>query len=81
VWHLLRNLNHPNLGVKLLELDPPKGLGEKVGELISSSKQLLMKWNLMRICLLRSWKMGIFAKAKADLLSTLSSTASASLPR
>jgi hypothetical protein len=27
-------LNHPNLGVKLLELDPPKGLGEKVGELI-----------------------------------------------
>jgi hypothetical protein len=34
VWRLLGNLNHPNLGAKLLELDPPKGLGEKVGELI-----------------------------------------------
>jgi hypothetical protein len=27
-------LNHPNPGAKLLELDPPKGLGEKVGELV-----------------------------------------------
>jgi len=34
VWRLLGNLNHPNPGAKLLELDPPKGLGEKVGELI-----------------------------------------------
>ena len=30
----LGNLSHPNSGVKLLELDLPKGLGEKVGELI-----------------------------------------------
>lgn len=37
--------------------------------------------DLMRMCLLRSWKTGFFAKAKADLLSTLSSTACASLPR
>jgi hypothetical protein len=28
------NLNHPNSGVKLLELDPPKGLSEEVGELV-----------------------------------------------
>jgi hypothetical protein len=28
------NLNHPNSGVKLLELDPPKGLGEEVGKLV-----------------------------------------------
>jgi len=34
VWRLLGNLNHSNPGAKLLELDPPKGLGEKVGELI-----------------------------------------------
>jgi hypothetical protein len=27
-------LNHPNPGAKLLELDPPKGLGEKVSKLI-----------------------------------------------
>jgi hypothetical protein len=29
-----RELNHPNPGAKLLELDPPKGLREEVGELI-----------------------------------------------
>jgi hypothetical protein len=34
VWHLLGNLNHPNPDAKLLNLDPPKGLGEKVGDLI-----------------------------------------------
>jgi hypothetical protein len=34
VWRLLGNLNHPNPGTKLQELDPPKGLGEKIGELI-----------------------------------------------
>ena len=34
MWRLLGNLNHPNPGAKFLELDPPKGLGEKVGELI-----------------------------------------------
>jgi hypothetical protein len=36
VWRLLENLNHPNPGAKLLELDPPKGLGEKVSERILS---------------------------------------------
>jgi hypothetical protein len=34
VWRLLGNLSHPNPGAKLQELDPPKGLGEKVGELV-----------------------------------------------
>ena len=34
MWRLLGNLNHPNPSKKLLELDPPKGLGEKVGELV-----------------------------------------------
>ena len=27
-------MDHPNSGAQVLELDPPKGLGEKVGELI-----------------------------------------------
>ena len=27
-------MNHPNPGAKLLELDPPKRLGEKVSELV-----------------------------------------------
>ena len=78
-------MNHPNLGAKLLELDPSKGLGEKVSELVlgvdvagfdapliqaapdkvmlPSSKQLLIKWYLMQMCLLRSWKTGFFAMA------------------
>jgi hypothetical protein len=30
----LEILNHPNPNAKLLELDPPKGLGKKVGELV-----------------------------------------------
>ena len=34
MWRLLGNLSHPNPGAKLLELDPPKRLGEKIGELI-----------------------------------------------
>ena len=34
MWPLLGNLNHPNPGAKVLELDPPKGLGEEVGELV-----------------------------------------------
>ena len=39
-----------------------------------------MKWNLVLICLLLSWKTGFLARASADLL-TLSSTTSTSLPR
>jgi hypothetical protein len=30
----VRNLSHPDLGAKLLELDPPKRLGQEVGELV-----------------------------------------------
>ena len=48
--------------------------------MLPSSKQLRMKWYLILICLLRSWKTGFFAKASADLLSTFSSTMSTGLP-
>ena len=34
MWSLLGSLNHPNPDAKLLELDPPNGLGEEVGELV-----------------------------------------------
>ena len=34
MWCLLGNLSHPNFGAKLLELDPPKGLGEEVSEVV-----------------------------------------------
>ena len=40
-----------------------------------------MKWYLIRMCLLLPWKTGFLARAKADLLFTLSSTTSALLPR
>src|SRR3954467_5248051 len=40
-----------------------------------------MKWYLTLICLLRSWKTGFFARARVDLLSTLSCTAPVSRPR
>ena len=34
MWRLLGNLSHPNPRAKLLELDPPKGLGEEVSEVV-----------------------------------------------
>jgi hypothetical protein len=34
VWLLVRYLGHPDPGTKFLELDPPKGLGQEVGELV-----------------------------------------------
>ncbi len=34
VWRRLGNSDHPNPGAKLLELHSPKGLGEKVCQLI-----------------------------------------------
>ena len=91
VRRLVGGLNHPGPGAKLKELDPPKGLAEQIRKVVlgvdvarldaSSSKQPRMKWYLTRMCLLRSWKTGFFARARADLLSTLSSTASVSLQR
>jgi hypothetical protein len=34
VWRRLGNSDHPNSGAKLLKLHSPKGLGEKVCQLI-----------------------------------------------
>jgi hypothetical protein len=34
MWLLVRNLSHLDYGAKLLKLDPPKRLGQKVGELV-----------------------------------------------
>ena len=87
MWRLLGNLSHPNSGAQLLELDPPKGLGEEVSELVlgvdiagldapliqaASDEVVLDADALMEV--------GVLCQ-EADLLSTLSSTASASLPR
>jgi hypothetical protein len=32
--HLVRELDHPNSGAKLKELDPPKDLGEQIRKLV-----------------------------------------------
>ena len=84
-------MNHPNPGAKLLELDPPKGPGEKIGELILGVDVAGLDAPLIQTApdevvldadmLVALIKTRFFVKAKADLLSTLSSTASVSLPR
>jgi hypothetical protein len=64
VRRFVGELDHPDPGAKLKELDPPKGLVEQIRKLVldvdehalkfPSSKQSRMKWYLTRICLLRS---------------------------
>jgi hypothetical protein len=34
VCRLVGELDHPDLGAKLTELDPPKGLGEQIRKLV-----------------------------------------------
>jgi hypothetical protein len=34
VRRLVRELDHPDPGAKLMELDPPKGLGEQICKLV-----------------------------------------------
>jgi hypothetical protein len=34
VCHLVRELDHPDPGAKLKQLDPPKGLGEQIHKLV-----------------------------------------------
>jgi hypothetical protein len=84
-------LNHPNPDAKVLELDPPKGLGEKVGELNlgvdvagldappiqAAPDEVVLDADMLAVLM----EVRFFAKAKADLLSTLSYIASVSLPR
>jgi hypothetical protein len=36
VRHLVEELDHPDPGAKLKELDPPKGLGEQIRKLVLS---------------------------------------------
>ena len=92
-YHIILPLSlvrRPGPGAELKELDPPKRLGKQVRKLVlgvdvarldAPFKQPRMTWHLTQMCLLRSWKTGFFARARADLLSTLSSTALVSLPR
>ena len=84
-------LNHPSPRAELKELDPPKGLGEQVRKLVLGVDVARLDAPFLQTALdevvphpdvlLRSWNTGFFARVRADLLSTLSSTALVSLPR
>jgi hypothetical protein len=91
VRRLVGELDHPDPGAKLKELEPPKGLGEQIHKLVLgvdvarleapflqvTSDEVVLHLNVLAPFI----KMGFFARARADLLSTSSSTAPVSLPR
>ena len=88
---LVGNLNHPDLGAEFQEPDPPKRLGEQVCKLIPGVDVACLDVSFLQTAsdevvphpdvLAPFMKDGFFARARADLLSTRSSTALVSLPR
>jgi hypothetical protein len=91
VRHLMGELDHPDPGAKLKELDPPKGLGEQIRKLVRDVDVARLEAPFLQVAsdevvphldvLAPFIKMRFFARARADLLSTLSSTAPVSLSR
>jgi hypothetical protein len=91
VRHFVGELDHPDPRAKLKELDLPKGLGEQIRKLVlgvdvarleapflqAASDEVVPHLNVLAPFM----KMGFFARVRADLLSTLSSTAPVSLSR
>jgi hypothetical protein len=90
VCRIVEELDHPDPGAKLKKLDPHKGLGEQMRKLVlgvdvarleapflqATSDEVVSHLDVLTSFI----KMGFFARARADLLSTLSSTASVHLP-
>jgi hypothetical protein len=84
-------LDHPDPGTKLKELDPPKGLGEQVRKLVLGVDVACLDAPFLQAAsdevvphpdvLAPFMENGVLCQARADLLSTLSSTAPVSLPR
>jgi hypothetical protein len=93
VRRLVGELDHPDPRAKLVEHDPPKGLGEQIRKLVLSVDVARLEIPFLqaasdevvphpsRMCLLCSWITWFLARARADLFPTLSSTAPVSLPR
>jgi hypothetical protein len=91
VRHLMGELDHPDPGAKLKELDPPKGLGEQIRKLVRDVDVARLEALFLQVAsdevvphldvLAPFIKMRFFTRARADLLSTLSSTAPVSLSR
>jgi hypothetical protein len=90
VRRLVGELDHPDPEAKLKKLDPPKGLDEQIRKLVigvdvarleapflqAASDEVVPHPNVLAPFM----KMRLFARARSDLLFTLSSTALVSLP-
>jgi hypothetical protein len=91
VRRLVGELDHPDPGAKLKDLDSPKGLGEQIRKLVlgvdvarleapflqAASDEVVPHPDVLALFM----KNGVLCQGRADLLSTLSSTAPVSLPR
>jgi hypothetical protein len=91
VRRLLGELDHPDPRAKLMELDPPKGLGEQIRKLVlgvdvarleapflqAVSDEVVPHPNMLAPFM----KNMVLCQGQSDLLSTLSSTAPVSLLR
>jgi hypothetical protein len=84
-------LDHPDPEAKLKKLDPPKGLGEQIRKLVLGVDVERLEVPFLQAAsdevvphpdvLTPFMKTEFFTRARADLLSTMSSTAPVSLPR
>ena len=91
VRRFVGKLNHPGPGAELKELESPKGLGEQVRKLVLGVDVARLDTPFLQIAsdevvphpdvLAAFMEDGVLCRARADLLSTLSSTALVSLPR
>jgi hypothetical protein len=91
VRHLVGNLDHPGLEAELQEPDPPKRLGEQVCKLVLDVDVACIDAPFLQTTsdevvphpdvLAPFMENRVLARARADLLSTRSSTAPVSLPR
>jgi hypothetical protein len=88
---LVEELDHPDPEAKLKEIDPPKGIGEQISKLVLDVDVAHLEAPFLQATsdevvphpdvLASFMKTEFFARARTDLLSTLSSTAPVSLLR
>jgi glycosyltransferase A (GT-A) superfamily protein (DUF2064 family) len=91
VRRLVGNLDHPDLGAELQELDPPKRLDEQVCKLVLGVDVACLDAPFLQtasdevvphpVVLAPFMENGFLARARADMMSTRSSTVPVSLPR
>jgi hypothetical protein len=91
IRRLVRELDYPDPRAKLKKFDPPERLCEQICKLVFGVDVARLKVHFLQVAsdeviphpdvLASFMKNGVFARARADLLSILSSTAPVSLPR